>query len=189
MSAARLTGHGASSGQKVRPNRQITGKAVWPNGQPLDLRLQNQPPGKEDVAPVTASQRHSQWHMRAHLAAAPDANFVQRFVDCRVHRTSLDRGRVKPIAARMRSVRADIGAAMRPKFRNGSPLSDHREVIVTMNEYEEWFRPPTRSLHQTFAEIRGPNRRRRWVRYLWAVAALIGGLIVGAVSDDFRLFR
>jgi len=92
----------------------------------------------------------------------------------------------------MRWVRTDIGAAfraMRPKCRNGSPLSDRREVIVTMNEYEERFRPPTPSLHQTFVGSRGPNRRRRWIRYLWAVAALIGGLIVGAVSDDFRLFR
>ena len=141
---------------------------------------------------MTASQHHSQRHMGAHLAAAPEADHGQRFVDCDVRQTSLDRGTVPPIGARMRWICNDIGAAfraMRSKNRNGSPLSDRRDVIVTMNEYEERFRPPTPSLHQTFVGLQGPNRNRRRIRYLWAVAALVGGLIAGAVSDDFRLFR
>ena len=29
---------------------------------------------------------------------------------------------------------------------------------MTMSEYEERFRPPAPSLHQTFTEVRGPNR-------------------------------
>jgi predicted DNA-binding transcriptional regulator AlpA len=40
----------------------------------------------------------------------------------------------------------------------GSTFSNAREVIMTMSEYEERFRPPAPSLHQTFAEVRGPNR-------------------------------
>jgi len=32
---------------------------------------------------------------------------------------------------------------------------------MTMSEYEERFRPPAPSLHQTFAEARGPNRGGR----------------------------
>src|SRR5215813_6473401 len=78
---------------------------------------------------------------------------------------------------------------MRPKFRKGSALPDRREVTMTMREYEERFRSPPPSLHQIFVEIRGPNHSRQRIRYLWAVAALVGGLIAGAVSDDFRLFR
>ena len=46
---------------------------------------------------MTASQHHSQRHMGAHLAAAPGAGFDQRFVDCDMPQTSLDRGRVPPI--------------------------------------------------------------------------------------------
>jgi hypothetical protein len=29
---------------------------------------------------------------------------------------------------------------------------------MTMSEYEERFRPPAPSLHQTFTEVRGPDR-------------------------------
>jgi hypothetical protein len=32
---------------------------------------------------------------------------------------------------------------------------------MTLSEYEERFRPPAPSLHQTFAEVRGPNRGGR----------------------------
>ena len=31
---------------------------------------------------------------------------------------------------------------------------------MTMSEYEERFRPPAPSLHQTFTEVRGPNREK-----------------------------
>jgi len=40
-----------------------------------------------------------------------------------------------------------------------------------------------------FVGIRGRNRSRQRIRYLWAVAAFVGELIAAAVSDDFRLFR
>jgi hypothetical protein len=45
---------------------------------------------------------------------------------------------------------------------------------MTMSEYEERFRSPTPSLHQTFAEARGPDRRRRRSRPFWVAAALVG---------------
>jgi hypothetical protein len=45
-------------------------------------------------------------------------------------------------------------------------------AIMTMSEYEERFRSPTPSLHQTFAEARGPNRGRS--RPFWVAAALVG---------------
>ena len=45
---------------------------------------------------------------------------------------------------------------------------------MTMSEYEERFRSPTPSLHQTFAEARGPNRGRRRSRPFWVAAALVG---------------
>jgi hypothetical protein len=45
---------------------------------------------------------------------------------------------------------------------------------MIMSEYEERFRSPTPSLHQIFAEARGPNRRRWQSRGLWAAVALVG---------------
>ena len=45
---------------------------------------------------------------------------------------------------------------------------------MTMSEYEERFRSPTPSLHQTFTEARGPNRGRRRSRPFWVAAALVG---------------
>ena len=45
---------------------------------------------------------------------------------------------------------------------------------MTMSEYEERFRPPAPSLHQTFAEVRGSNRGGRRSRRLWVAAALVG---------------
>jgi hypothetical protein len=44
---------------------------------------------------------------------------------------------------------------------------------MTMSEYEERFRSPTPSLHQT-SEARGPNRGRRGSRPFWVAAALVG---------------
>jgi hypothetical protein len=49
---------------------------------------------------------------------------------------------------------------------------------MTMSEYEERFRPPAPSLHQTFAEVRGPNRGRRRSRRLWVAAALVGVMTI-----------
>jgi hypothetical protein len=45
---------------------------------------------------------------------------------------------------------------------------------MTMSEYEEQFRPPTPSLHQTLAQVRGSNQRGRRNRRLWVAAALVG---------------
>src|SRR5215469_6909330 len=50
---------------------------------------------------------------------------------------------------------------------------------MTMSEYEERFRPPVPSLHQTFAEVRGPNRRTG-SRRLWVAAALVGVMTIAS---------
>jgi hypothetical protein len=47
---------------------------------------------------------------------------------------------------------------------------------MTMSEYEERFRSPTPSLHQTFAAIRGPDRGRRRSRRFWVAAALASAM-------------
>ena len=60
----------------------------------------------------------------------------------------------------------------------GSTFSNLREVIMTMSEYEERFRPPAPSLHQTFTEVRGPNRGGRRSRRLWVSAALVGVMTI-----------
>src|SRR6516225_8072852 len=49
---------------------------------------------------------------------------------------------------------------------------------MTMSEYEERFRPPAPSLHQTFAEVRGPNRGGSRSRRLWVSAALVGVMTI-----------
>jgi hypothetical protein len=64
---------------------------------------------------------------------------------------------------------------MRPNT-EGSISIDRREVIMTMSEYEERFRSPTPSLHQTFAAIRGPNRGRQRNRRFWVAAALVSAM-------------
>jgi hypothetical protein len=48
---------------------------------------------------------------------------------------------------------------------------------MTMSEYEERFRHSAPSLYQTFAEVRGSNRRGRRRRRLWA-AALVGVMTI-----------
>jgi hypothetical protein len=53
---------------------------------------------------------------------------------------------------------------------------------MTMSEYEERFRSPTPSLHQTFAEARGPNRGRRRSRPFRIAAALVGVISINVVS-------
>jgi hypothetical protein len=44
---------------------------------------------------------------------------------------------------------------------------------MTMSEYEERFRPPAPSLHQTLTEVRGPSRGGRRSRRLWVSAASV----------------
>ena len=82
----------------------------------------------------------------------------------------------------MRRVRADVEAAISPdnsrEISQGSTFSHAREVIMTMSEYEERFRPSAPSLHQTFAEVRGPSRGGRLSRRLWVMAALFGVMTI-----------
>ena len=67
---------------------------------------------------------------------------------------------------------------IRPEISEGSTFSNLREVIMTMSEYEERFRPPVPSLHQTFTEVRGPDRGGRRSRRLWISAALVGVMTI-----------
>jgi hypothetical protein len=63
-----------------------------------------------------------------------------------------------------------VAAPLRGCFR---PLSLVQKVVMTVSEYEERFRPPTRSVHQAYIGMHGPkwSRRRRW--RLWIAAALL----------------
>ena len=65
-----------------------------------------------------------------------------------------------------------------PEISEGSTFSNLREVIMTMSEYEERFRPSAPSLHQTFTEVRGPNRGGGRSRRLWVSAALVGVMTI-----------
>jgi hypothetical protein len=126
---------------------------------------------------VLASPERAHWSTQL-LHRSPD---FQRFVDYRVTYTSLDR-RGMPRSAWMRRVRTDVEAALSPdnsrEISEGSTFSNLREVIMTMREYEERFRPPAPSLHQTFAEIRGPKRGGRRSRRLWVTATLVGVMTI-----------
>jgi len=81
-----------------------------------------------------------------------------------------------------RGVRRDVQAALSPdnirEISGGSTFFNLREVIMTMSEYEERFRPPAPSLHQTFAEVRGPNRGGKQRRRLWVTSALLGVMTI-----------
>jgi len=119
-----------------------------------------------------------------HSAASPVAEFSAL---CRLRYRSYVVGSTQhaPVTALMRRARMDVEAALvlsngreiRPKYRKARP-SNLPEVIMTMSEYEERFRPPAPSLHQTFTEVRGPNRRGRRSRRLWISAALVGVMTI-----------
>ena len=48
---------------------------------------------------------------------------------------------------------------------------------MTVSEYEQRFRFPAPSLHETFVAMQGTGpRRRRWTRF-WAAIALAGGIM------------
>ena len=87
-----------------------------------------------------------------------------------------------PVTTLMRPVCAYVEAAISPdnsrEISEASTFSNAREVIMTMSEYEERFRPPAPSLHQTFAEVRGPSRGGRRSRRLWVTAALFGVMTI-----------
>jgi hypothetical protein len=98
-------------------------------------------------------------------AAAPDADFLQPFVDGGLIQTSLDH--------------IEVGFSGQhpgnaPEIPEHSMSLGRREVIMTISEYEERFRSPTPSLHQTFAATRGHNRGRLRTRRLGVAAALVG---------------
>ena len=61
-------------------------------------------------------------------------------------------------------------------------LPDHREVVMTISEYEERFRSPPPSLHQTFAAA-CELKRRRWRSHCFWVAAVL----VGVMTMTFKL--
>jgi hypothetical protein len=63
------------------------------------------------------------------------------------------------------------------KHRMTPTAPDRRKVAMTLSEYEERFRPPAPSLHQTFAAARGRNQERR-PRRIWAIAAALGVLTI-----------
>ena len=123
---------------------------------------------------VSATTRTGAW---VHSAATPVAGFsaVCRLGD---HSYVVGSRSMPPVTALMRRVRADVEAALSREISEGSTFSNAREVIMTMSEYEERFRPPAPSLHQTFAEVRGPNRRERRSRRLWVTAALVGVMTI-----------
>ena len=116
---------------------------------------------------------------RTGTAAKPVAGFS---VLCRLSDRSYVVGSCSSMSRHRcdRRVRRDVEAALSPdsirEISGGSTFSNLREVIMTMSEYEERFRPPAPSLHQTFAEVRGPNRGGRRSRRLWVTAALVGAM-------------
>jgi hypothetical protein len=111
------------------------------------------------------------------LHRSPD---FQHLVDYGIALTSLDRRNMPPVTALMRRVRMNVEAALSwatagntPEISEGSTFSNLPEVIMTMSEYEERFRPPAPSLHQTFTEVRGPDQGGRRARRLWISAAFV----------------
>src|SRR3974390_3088911 len=85
-------------------------------------------------------------------------------------------------AAGSQERRGGVVSGQQSGISEGSTFSNLREVIMTMSEYEERFRPPAPSLHQTFAEVRGPNRGGRRSRRLWVTAALVGAMAMTSTT-------
>src|SRR5258707_872577 len=79
--------------------------------------------------------------------------------------------------SKRRCLRTTAGECAR-NIGKARPSLIFREVIMTMSEYEERFRPPAPSLYQTFAEVRGSNRGGRRSRRLWVAAALVGVMTI-----------
>ena len=92
-----------------------------------------------------------------------DKGFLRRSVDYGLTQTSLDRRNMQLITALMNT--------------KGSSLSGQSRVVMTMREYEELFRFPAPSLHQTFVATRRPNRARRRRRF-WGAIAMVGMITV-----------
>jgi hypothetical protein len=113
-----------------------------------------------------------------HSAATADKDFLpQLSITGLLKRLSIEAAcrrsqRWCDLFARGRYLRQQPGNA--PEIAEGSTLPDRGVGIMTMSEYEERFRSPRPSLHQSFAEARGPNRGRRRSRPFWVAAALVG---------------
>jgi len=88
-----------------------------------------------------------------------DKGFLQRFVDYGLTQTSLDRRNMQLITALMKYQRLKLIRSV--------------QVVMTMREYEERFRFPAPSLHQTFVGTRRPNRARRRRRF-WRALTVVG---------------
>ena len=125
------------------------------------------------------SARPKRAHGSTQLLHLAEFSAVCRLGD---HSYVIGSGSMPLVTALMRRVRADVEAALssgqQPGISEGSTFSNAREVIMTMSEYEERFRPSAPSLHQTFTEVRGPNRGGRWSRRLWVMTALVGVMTV-----------
>src|SRR6516162_5293666 len=117
---------------------------------PLNANGRHPRSPRDEPWPRLGETRTDAW---VHSAATSVAGFS---AICRLgdHSYVVGSGSMPPVTALMRRVRADVEAACLPdnsrEISEGSTFSNAREVIMTMSEYEERFRPPAPSLHQTF---------------------------------------
>ena len=136
-----------------------------------------------DLRTQTGGTRRSPGESCGRVLASPERahQSTQLLHGRRDHSYVVGSRRHAPVTALMRRVRVDVEAALSPnnsrEISEGSTFSA-REVIMTMSEYEERFRPPAPSLHQTFAEVRAPSRGGRRSRRLWVTAALVGVMTI-----------
>src|SRR5215472_5250941 len=129
---------------------------------------------------VASSRRHPSRH-QVHSAATPVTG-ISALCRLRDHSYVAGSTSLPPVTTLVRRIsygnRGTVVSGQQPgnaaEISEGSTFSSLREAIMTMSEYEERFRPPTPSLHQTLAQARGSNRRGRRNRRLWVAAALVG---------------
>jgi hypothetical protein len=133
---------------------------------------------------VASSRRHLNRH-QVHSAATPVTG-ISALCRLRDHSYVVGSTSLPPVTTLVRRIsygnRGTVVSGQQPgnaaEISEGSTFSSLREVIMTMSEYEERFRPPAPSLHQTFAEVRRPNRGGRRSRRLWVTAALVGVMTI-----------
>jgi hypothetical protein len=93
--------------------------------------------------------------------------------------TSLKRDSMTRVTTLIRSVAGYQGHVVSGNSREMPPnikdliLPNHREVLMTMSEYEESFRSPQPSLHQALAAARGRKRGRWRSHCFWGSAVLV----------------
>ena len=132
---------------------------------------------------VVSSPRHSNGHIAPLISAATSVAGCSALCRLRDHSYVVGSTQHAPghsVEATgshgRRGLRTTAGNAR--EISEGPAFSSLREVIMTMSEYEERFRPPAPSLHQTFTEVRGPNRGGRRSRRLWVAAAVVGVITI-----------